>query len=255
MTIPQQGEMLGFRMADFLIGPELGRGEGGGVLLALHTPTNTQYALKEISIGAQSTRHQLAKEMQMHKGCGRMPHIVQLFDVFYEEGRVYLVLELMDWGSLETLLKLQLQEVPPRRMDEGVLAVIMQRTLSALRFLHEEHKIIHRDLKPGNIVMDCRGVIKLSDFGVSRALDNEAKGLSWVGTASYMSPERLQGGEYSHKADIWSLGIIALECAIGRHPYLREDGAETVFFELMQQVRYPSKLFWLRVLVPICMLE
>ena len=51
-----------------------------------------------------------------------------------------------------------------------------------------------------------------------------------------MSPERLQGHEYSHKADIWSLGIIALECALGKHPYQPEDGSQIAFFELMQVV-------------------
>ncbi len=165
-----------------------------------------------------------------------MPHIVQLYDCFYEEGRVYLVLELMDWGSLETLLKLQSQNMPAVCMHEGVLAVILRSVLSALSFLHDQQKIIHRDLKPGNIVINSKGVVKLSDFGVSRALDKEAKGISWVGTASYMSPERLEGKEYSHKADIWSLGIIALECGMGHHPYMRSDGLETVFFELMQKV-------------------
>eukprot|EP00282_Hemiselmis_andersenii_P008660 CAMPEP_0114163632 /NCGR_PEP_ID=MMETSP0043_2-20121206/30200_1 /TAXON_ID=464988 /ORGANISM="Hemiselmis andersenii, Strain CCMP644" /LENGTH=224 /DNA_ID=CAMNT_0001260163 /DNA_START=15 /DNA_END=686 /DNA_ORIENTATION=+ len=165
-----------------------------------------------------------------------MPYIVQLFDVFYEEGRVYLVLELMDWGSLEMLLRVQTMREPPVRMDEGVLAVVLRHILSAISFLHDEHKVVHRDLKPGNVVIDCRGEVKLADFGVSRVLDNEAKGMSWVGTASYMSPERLQGCEYSHKADIWSIGIMALECALGRHPYTPPGGGELAFFELMQVV-------------------
>jgi len=161
-----------------------------------------------------------------------MQDIVQLFDVFYDEGRVYLVLELMDWGSLEALLHRQ----GSARMDEGVLSVIMRKITSALHFLHDQHSMVHRDLKPGNVVLNCAGVVKLSDFGVSRVVDNEAKGMSWVGTASYMSPERLLGSQYTHKADVWSLGIMCIECAIGRHPYLREDGQETVFFELMQRV-------------------
>lgn len=231
MTLRQNG-VNGYNLPDFILGPELGRGEGGGVRIALHRPTNKSFALKEITIGTQANRHQLGKELQTHMTCGAMQDIVQLFDVFYDEGRVYLVLELMDWGSLEALLVRQTSV----RMDEGVLSVIIRKITSALHFLHDEHKMVHRDLKPGNVVLNCAGVVKLSDFGVSRVLDNEAKGMSWVGTASYMSPERLMGSQYTHKADIWSLGIMAIECAIGRHPYLREDGRETVFFELMQRV-------------------
>lgn len=169
---PEQMKILpigehGFTLRDFTLGPELGRGEGGGVRIAAHRPSKIRYALKEISIGAQATRHQLGKELQMQRNC-RFPHIVQLYDVFYDEGRVYLVLELMDWGSLERLLQAQQQQQDPSRkgMDEGVLGVVMHRIMCAVSYLQTEHKIIHRDLKPGNVVMSCNGNVKLSDFGV-----------------------------------------------------------------------------------------
>lgn len=235
ITIGAQGQQRGFRFADFQLGRELGRGEGGAVTVALHTPSNTLFALKEICIAGQAERHQLAMELKTHCECGAMANIVQLFDTFYEEGRVYLVLEYMDWGSLEVLLRVQANMVPPCRMDEGALAVVIRGITAALCFLHEEHQLIHRDLKPGNVVLSTKGAVKLSDFGTSRMLDSMAMGQTFVGTASYMSPERLQGFKYSHKADIWSLGIIAMEMALGRHPFLRAEG-ETVFFEMMQQV-------------------
>mmetsp|Transcript_15329 Transcript_15329/g.23865 ORF Transcript_15329/g.23865 Transcript_15329/m.23865 type:complete len:327 (-) Transcript_15329:49-1029(-) len=235
MTISAHG-VNGFTLQDFNLGQELGRGEGGAVRLAFHRPSNQNFALKEISIGSQATRHQLWKELCTHQECGNMSNIVTLHDFFYSEGRVYLVLELMDWGSLDTLLKLQATSMTSRTMDEGVLSVITRSITVALAFLHNQRNLIHRDLKPGNVVMNEQGVVKLSDFGVSRVLDNEAKGSSWVGTASYMSPERLLGCQYSHKADIWSLGILILECALGRHPYLSADGGQTVVFELMQRV-------------------
>ena len=106
ITIGHEGQ-LGFRFSDFQLGRELGRGEGGAVSIAKHTPTNRLFALKEISIAGQAERHQLAMELKTHWECGEMANIVQLFDTFYEEGRVYLVLEYMDWGSLEFLLQLQ----------------------------------------------------------------------------------------------------------------------------------------------------
>ena len=86
------------------------------------------------------------------------------------------------------------------------------------------------------MVIGQAGDVKLSDFGVSRVLESGAKGQTFVGTVGYMSPERLKGEKYSYKADIWSLGIIAIECALGHHPYTRSDGPPPPLFEIMQRV-------------------
>ena len=233
MSISQQGTQ-GFCLSQFRLGPELGRGEGGGVRIAFHQPTEQYFALKEISIAGVQQRHQLMMELKSHHGCAQMQDIVRLNDFFYDEGRVYLVLELMDWGSLQLLVE-QLQ-ARQARMNELVLSVILRRISNALHFLHTQRNLIHRDLKPGNVVIGQDGAVKLSDFGVSRVLESGAKGQTFVGTVGYMSPERLQGGAYSHKADIWSLGIIAVECALGQHPYTRADGPPPPLFEIMQRV-------------------
>ncbi len=229
--IPQKGKN-GFSRVDFDMGVMLGSGESGSVFLATHRLSQQQYALKEINIGAPETRHQMCKELLAHQECGNTEHIVDLFDFFAHEGRVYLVLEYMDWGSLDSLLKQQ-RVVSVTAMDEGVLSIVIGCILHALDFLHRIHNLIHRDLKPGNIVLSRSGIVKLSDFGVSRVLNMEGKGITFVGTAAYMSPERLEGKQYTSKADIWSLGIIVVECALGRHPYL---GHEASFFDLMQRV-------------------
>jgi len=193
-----------------------------------------QFALKEISIGGQEKRHQLMMELKSHHGCGEMDDIVKLNDFFYDEGRVYLVLELMDWGSLQHLV--EQQQKRQMRMNEMVLSVVLRRIANALNFLHTQRNLIHRDLKPGNVVIGQAGDVKLSDFGVSRILESGNKGQTFVGTVGYMSPERLQGGQYSTKADIWSLGIIAIECAIGHHPYTRVDDPAPPIFDIMQRV-------------------
>lgn len=232
IAISQQGQ-AGFRRSQFQFGPELGRGEGGGVRIAFHE-SQTRFALKEISIERVPQRHQLMMELKSHHGCGQMQDIVKLYDFFYEEAKVYLVLELMDWGSLQYLVEQQQQR--QIRMNELVLSVILRSVTNALHFLHTQRNLIHRDLKPGNVVIGQAGDVKLSDFGISRVLESGAKGETFVGTVGYMSPERLQGCKYSHKSDIWSLGIIAIECALGHHPYTRSDGPPPPLFELMQRV-------------------
>ncbi len=77
-------------------------------------------------------------------------------------------------------------------------------------------KIIHRDIKPQNLLINTKGQIKIADFGVSGKINqtNSTKD-TWIGTVTYMSPERLQGLEYTSDSDLWSLGMTILECLIG----------------------------------------
>ena len=87
-------------------------------------------------------------------------------------------------------------------------------------FLHKKHQI-HRDLKPGNVLVNTEGVVKLTDFGISKTLDNSTEFCnSFVGTKNYMSPERILGKDYSYSSDVWSLGLIIFELATGQFPYV-----------------------------------
>ncbi|CAB0041453.1 unnamed protein product [Trichogramma brassicae] len=89
--------------------------------------------------------------------------------------------------------------------------------LKGLSYLRDKHAIMHRDVKPSNILVNSAGEIKICDFGVSgQLIDSMAN--SFVGTRSYMSPERLQGTHYSVQSDIWSLGLSLVEMAIGMYP-------------------------------------
>ena len=92
-----------------------------------------------------------------------------------------------------------------------------QQVLRGLSYLREKHQIIHRDVKPSNILVNSQGEIKICDFGVSgQLIDSMAN--SFVGTRSYMSPERLQGSNYSVASDLWSLGLSMLEISLGMYP-------------------------------------
>lgn len=103
------------------------------------------------------------------------------------------------------------------RFPEGILGKITHAVLEGLNYLRDKHEIIHRDVKPSNILVNSRGEIKLCDFGVSgQLIDSMAN--SFVGTRSYMSPERLQGVHYKVESDIWSLGLSLVELALGRYP-------------------------------------
>lgn len=109
-------------------------------------------------------------------------------------------------------------------MRVDVLGKIAEAVLSGLNYLYEVHRIMHRDIKPSNVLVSSRGSIKLCDFGVSGELVNSIAD-TFVGTSTYMAPERIQGAKYSIKSDVWSVGLTLMELAIGRFPFDTSDNA------------------------------
>ena len=111
----------------------------------------------------------------------------------------------------------------PIRVD--VLGKIAEAVLGGLTYLYSAHRIMHRDIKPSNILVNSRGQIKLCDFGVSSELENSVAD-TFVGTGTYMAPERIQGSPYTVKSDVWSVGLTLMELAIGRFPFaIDNDGS------------------------------
>jgi mitogen-activated protein kinase kinase 1 len=142
-------------------------------------------------------------------------------------------MEYLDGGSLTDLVK------NVKHVSEPYLAEIAKQVLKGLQYLHRDLKIIHRDIKPSNLLLSSQGDVKISDFGVSGQLNSSVSECkSWVGTVTYMSPERIKGGTYSFDSDIWSLGLSLVECALGRFPYplFGENGVSYGFFHLLEYI-------------------
>ncbi|XP_076443732.1 dual specificity mitogen-activated protein kinase kinase 1-like isoform X2 [Babylonia areolata] len=190
---------------------ELGAGNGGVVTKVLHKPTGLIMARKLIHLEIKpAVRNQIIRELKVLHECNS-PDIVGYYGAFYSDGEISICMEYMDGGSLDLILK------KAGRIPEPILGVINISVLKGLSYLREKHQIIHRDVKPSNILVNSRGEIKICDFGVSgQLIDSMAN--SFVGTRSYMAPERLQGTHYSVQSDIWSLGLSMVEMAIGRYP-------------------------------------
>lgn len=129
----------------------------------------------------------------------------------------------------------------PVRVD--VLGKIAEATLGGLTYLYTKHHIMHRDIKPSNILVNSKGQIKLCDFGVSGELVNSVAD-TFVGTSTYMAPERIQGQKYTVKSDVWSFGLSIMELAIGKFPFDASehlsdgDGAPSGILDLLQQIVY-----------------
>ncbi|XP_075154350.1 mitogen-activated protein kinase kinase 1 isoform X2 [Haematobia irritans] len=199
---------------------ELGSGNGGVVMKVRHIPTQLIMARKLIHLEVKpAIKKQIIRELKVLHECN-FPHIVGFYGAFYSDGEISICMEYMDGGSLDLILK------RAGRIPESILGKITLAVLKGLSYLREKHAIMHRDVKPSNILVNSSGEIKICDFGVSgQLIDSMAN--SFVGTRSYMSPERLQGTHYSVQSDIWSLGLSLVEMAIGMYPIPPPD-AKTI---------------------------
>lgn len=194
------------------IGDIIGRGGSSIVLHGLHGPTSTPLALKVINMFDKSKRDQLICEIQTLYNA-ECPSLISFYGAFYREGAITIALEFMDGGSLANVLS-QLGPIP-----EDVLAHIAYQILWGLAYLKHE-KRVHRDVKPSNILINSKGEVKVTDFGVSAELQNSIQMCgTFVGTFKYMSPERIKNAPYSYASDIWSFGLVMSECATGLYPF------------------------------------
>ncbi|GLG96728.1 hypothetical protein R5R35_003916 [Gryllus longicercus] len=190
---------------------ELGAGNGGVVMKVRHRSSGLIMARKLIHLEVKpAIKKQIIRELKVLHECN-FAHIVGFYGAFYSDGEISICMEYMDGGSLDLILK------KAGRIPESILCTITSAVLKGLSYLRDKHAIMHRDVKPSNILVNSAGEIKICDFGVSgQLIDSMAN--SFVGTRSYMSPERLQGTHYSVQSDIWSLGLSLVEMAIGMYP-------------------------------------
>ncbi|KAK7032512.1 MAP kinase kinase (MEK) [Paramarasmius palmivorus] len=201
---------------DFKNLAELGMGNGGSVMKVEHLPTGIIMAKKIVLIDAKpSVRKQILRELHIMHNCDS-PFIVSSYGAFLSDPNICICMEFMDKRSFDGIYK------RVGAIDIDVVGKVAYSVLEGLLYLYDVHHIIHRDIKPSNILLNSEGEIKLCDFGVSGELINSLAN-TFVGTSIYMSPERIQGGEYSVKSDVWSLGITIVELAHGRFPFSDAD--------------------------------
>jgi serine/threonine protein kinase len=193
-------------------------------------------AVKTVSILEKPKRAQLYNDLESFIQNGS-PFIVKFYGAYLEEGQVKLGLECMDFGSLRKvidLIKINMVAHNKPAIPEIIIFKLTQQILGGLAYLHYVMGKMHRDIKPDNVLLSSQGYAKLSDFGISRDLDVDKEKLAntFVGTYTYMSPERLEGKPYSFSSDIWSIGMILYEMVTGKYPYPHEDA----FMEIQDKI-------------------
>jgi len=220
---------------DFKKHSELGAGNGGVVHCVSHISSGTIMAKKMIHLEVKAAvKKQIVTELRILHECNS-PYIVGFYGAYHSDGEINICMEYMDGGSLDLVMK------KAGKIEEKYSRKITYAVLRGLSYLREKHKIIHRDVKPSNVLVNSQGEIKICDFGVSgQLIDSMAN--SFVGTRSYMSPERLQGSQYSVASDVWSLGLSLVEMSLGIYPIPPPDAQQLVAIFGQQVADDPSLL-------------
>lgn len=235
-STPSVNSLLGVNCHSYLkkLGV-LGHGWGGTVYKVRNMQTSDVYAFKVVRCGLNyaAARH----EADILRRVDSSEYVVKCLGVF-DSGFANIdcvgaglcfALEYMDFGSLKDLL------VGSKGLSEQVISGVAKSVLKGLKYLHTSG-VVHRDIKPSNLLVNRRGDVKIADFGISRVIEsgrdheeicstNDYSDQNlWTGTFAYMSPEMLNPDRWHgdrcnvFTGDVWSLGVVVVECFIGRFP-------------------------------------
>lgn len=205
----------------FEIVEKIGQGSYGEVFKCKDKRDNTMAAVKVIPMDGDIATVQ--REIAILEQC-HCDNIVAYKGSFHDDTNLWIAMEYCDAGSVSDLI-----DICKVILDESEIAIIMAGTLRGLAYLHEQGKI-HRDIKAANILVNARGEPKLADFGVSAQLTQTVgKRKTVIGTPYWMAPELIIADSYDTKADIWSLGITAIEIATGRPPHHNVHPMQALF--------------------------
>ncbi|KIZ06977.1 hypothetical protein MNEG_0971 [Monoraphidium neglectum] len=189
----------------------IGRGSYGDVYRGIDTQTGQQVAIKVIDLeDIEDDIEDIHKEISALAGC-RSDHITRYFGSVMQPGssELLILMELLACSVADLLAGSPL--------PEAAIAYVLRSVLAALAYLHGESRI-HRDIKAANVLMSGSGEVKISDFGVSGQLTGTLgfRRRTFVGTPYWMAPEVIESSEegYSTSADIWSVGITAIEVVV-----------------------------------------
>jgi serine/threonine protein kinase len=216
---------VGDRLGDFEIVEVAGAGGMGVVYKARQQSLDRIVALKVIrdEIASEAEfRERFLREAKLAASVDH-PHVVTVYDVGDEDGRLYLVMQWIDGSDLRQLLDSSGRLTPKRAISIGT------QLAGALDALHGVSGLVHRDVKPANVLLrDVAGEdhAYLTDFGIAKppeSIENLTRTGSTVGTTGYLAPEQIQGKDAGPRSDLYSLGCLVFEMLTGKTPFSGEN--------------------------------
>jgi hypothetical protein len=216
----------------YRIEAEIGSGGMSTVYLAFDQILERPVAIKVLALEISRDPSALERFRHEARAVAQLshPHVVMVIDAGEDEGRPYIVFEHVQGETLKERIK----RVGPLPVSEAVAyAIEIGRALEAAH----ERQLVHRDVKPHNVLIDEEGRAKVTDFGIARSLEGEARQLTGVGrvvgTTEYVSPEQALGHEVTGQSDVYSLGIVLYEMLTGEVPFKGKSSVDVA----IKQVR------------------
>jgi|EP00670_Eutreptiella_braarudii_P006278 hypothetical protein len=178
-------------------------------------------AAKKLQFGNQRVMDTIASEIELLSSLDH-PHVIKYYGCKYyeEKGIVYIFLQYMARGTLSDYI-----ECSGGGLTENTVKAFSTHIMKGVKYLHSKG-VVHRDIKSANVLIDENGVLKLSDFDVSKGLEGLSKSRgchTLVGSPYWMAPEVCIGEPYGVKADIWSVGCVVIEMLTGQLPWPQFD--------------------------------
>ncbi|MGZ5291038.1 MAG: Stk1 family PASTA domain-containing Ser/Thr kinase [Actinomycetota bacterium] len=219
---------------------ELGRGGMAKVYLGKDTVLGRTVAVKILAPQFADDPNFVTRFRREAQAAARISNqnLVSVFDTGSDDGVHFIVMEYVEGRTLAQFLTGGGRIMPDRAID---IAMDVCRALSAAH----AQGVVHRDIKPGNIMLDDRGDVKVTDFGIARVVttaETVAQTAAVLGTASYLSPEQAQGQPVDGRTDIYSLGCVLFEMVTGRPPFLGDSPVAVASKQVLEQPTPPSRL-------------
>ena len=201
---------------------QIGHGATSEVYSAICLDNGKEISIKKVDLEIYKIELDFLRQEVSFWSTSCHPNVVGYYGSFISGSVIYLLMEYCAAGSLYDIMKFNMHQ---GFKDELLIATFLRDVLNALQYIHSNGQI-HRDVKPGNVLICADGSVKLGDFGVAASLIEQGQRqmarYTVTGTPCYMAPEVLNEEHgYTEKADIWSLGISAIELATGEAPYSR----------------------------------
>ncbi|MGH2671822.1 MAG: Stk1 family PASTA domain-containing Ser/Thr kinase, partial [Actinomycetota bacterium] len=227
-------------MGRYRVEQELGRGGMAKVYRGEDTVLGRTVAIKILApqfADDQDFVHRFRREAQAAARISNH-NLVSVFDTGSDDGVHFIVMEYVDGRTLADLIAGGGRILPDRAIE---IAIDVCRALEAAH----AQGVIHRDIKPGNIMLDEKGHVKVTDFGIARVVSTAetiAQTAAVLGTASYLSPEQAQGQPVDGRSDLYSLGCVLFEMVTGRAPFLGDSPVAVASKHVLEQPTPPSRL-------------
>lgn len=164
------------------------------------------------------------------------PNIVSVYDVCEDNGRNFIVMELVEGITLKEYINLNGRLSMDQAIDFSI------QIASGLEAAHQHH-VIHRDIKPQNIIVSKTGTLKITDFGIAKAATSNTLSTSGMGSVHYISPEQARGGYSDERSDIYSLGITMYEMVTGRVPFEGDTNVAIALMHIQTDIVPPREYY------------